>query len=433
MERLWTTDLLKHVGSQVRLAGWLLRRRQLGAISFLIVRDGQGTAQVVIEDPALIEQTAALHPESVLVIDGLAVHSEQAPGGVELRAEHIDVLVEPHEPPPFDLFRPQIAAQLPTVLDRAPVALRHTKLRARFRLMAAALKGFRNTLDGLGFTEIATPKIVASATESGANVFQLDYFGQPAFLAQSPQFYKQMMVGVLERVYEVGPVFRAEPHDTPRHLNEYLSLDVEMGFIRDHTSVMAVATRVIAGMVESTTSADQVNIMLENRDSLSPPTDIPSIHFAEAMDLIGLATGEDLSGENDLAPAHERWLGDWARREHGSEFLFVTGYPMAKRPFYTHPDRSRPEYSNSFDLLFRGLEIVTGGQRLHRYKDYLEALAARGADAEPYEGYLQAFKHGMPPHGGFALGVERFIARLCGISNVRETTLFPRDLHRLTP
>ncbi len=433
MERLWTTDLSAHAGSRIRLAGWLLRRRQLGAISFLILRDGRGTAQVVIEDPLLIERTASLPPESVLVIDGQAVHSDQAPGGVELRAEFVDVLVEPHEAPPFDLFRPQIAAQLPTVLDHAPLSLRHERLRARFRLMAAALAGFRRTLDGLGFTEIATPKIVASATESGANVFQLDYFGRPAFLAQSPQFYKQMMVGVFERVYEVGPVFRAEPHDTPRHLNEYVSLDAEMGFIQDHTSVMAVLTQVIAGMVESVMAVTEADITIENSHGLAPPKHIPSIHFAEAMEMLGRTTGEDLAGEIDLAPSHERWLGEWARSIHGSEFLFVTGYPMAKRPFYTHPDPARPEYSNSFDLLFRGLEIVTGGQRLHRYQDYVDALASRGADVGPYEGYLQAFKHGMPPHGGFALGVERFIARLCGVSNVRETTLFPRDLHRLTP
>jgi len=196
VERIWTTDLLSHAGGHVRLAGWLLRKRQLGAITFLILRDGQGTAQVVVEDPALIERAATLSPESVLAIEGQAVCSEQAPGGIELRAERLEVLVEPTEPPPFDLFRPQIAAQLPTLLDHAPVALRHERLRDRFRLMAAALAGYRRTLDGLGFTEIATPKIVASATESGANVFRLDYFGRPAFLAQSPQFYKQMMVGV---------------------------------------------------------------------------------------------------------------------------------------------------------------------------------------------------------------------------------------------
>ncbi len=433
VERIRTTELLSYAGHDVRLEGWLHRLRQLGGVSFLILRDGYGTAQVVIDDPTLNQTASRLNAESVLRIEGQVVESAQAPGGVELRASSLNVLSESAEPPPFELFRPALTAQLPTILDHAPVALRHPGVRARFRLMAAALRGFRQTLDGLGFTEVATPKIVASATESGANVFRLDYFGRPAYLAQSPQFYKQMLVGVFERVYEVGPVFRAEPHDTPRHLNEYLSLDAEMGFIDDHHTVMKMLTRVVAGMLEELQRCDEVDITSDNWEYLHPPSSIPEIHFSDAMRLIGQATGEDLADEIDLAPSHERWLGDWARREHGSAFLFVTGYPMAKRPFYTHPDPARPSYSNSFDLLFRGLEIVTGGQRLHRYEDYLAALNARRQDPEPYRGYLETFKHGMPAHGGFALGIERFIARLCGIRNVRETTLFPRDLHRLTP
>ena len=241
------------------------------------------------------------------------------------------------------------------------------------------------------------------------------------------------MVGVFERVFEVGPVFRAEPHDTPRHLNEYVSLDVEMGFIVDHTTVMGTLTRVLQGMAtalreEAANALAALGVALPD----VPPT-IPSIPFADALGLIAEATGEDVRGEPDLAPAHERWLGEWARREHGSDFLFVVGYPLAKRPFYTHPDPRRPGFSNSFDLIFRGLELVTGGQRLHRYEDYLTALGARGLDPAPLAGYLEAFKYGMPPHGGFAIGLERWVARLVGVDNVREATLFPRDLHRLTP
>ena len=242
-----------------------------------------------------------------------------------------------------------------------------------------------------------------------------------------------MMVGVFERVFEVGPVFRAEPHDTPRHLNEYVSLDAEMGFIDDHTTVMAALTRTLAGMMASLHAEAADALALLEIVPPAIPEEIPSIHFADALELVSVATGEDVRGELDLAPAHERWLGDWAQREHGSDFLFVVGYPSAKRPFYTHPDPQRPGYSRGFDLLFRGLELVTGGQRLHRYEDYLAALAERGIDPEPFAGYLQAFKHGMPPHGGFAIGLERFVARLAGIENVREVTLFPRDLHRLAP
>jgi nondiscriminating aspartyl-tRNA synthetase len=433
MERVWTTDLSSHVGERVRLAGWLHRLRQLSGVSFLILRDGKGLAQIVVDDPALIERLAALHSESVLVIEGHAVAEPQAPGGVEIHQPAIEVLSPASAPPPFDLFRPTLKAQLPTILDHAALTLRHPRRRALFRLASTSMAGFRTTLRAMDFVEIQTPKIVASATESGANVFAIDYFGTPAYLAQSPQLYKQIMVGVFERVFEVGPVFRAEPHDTPRHLNEYVSLDVELGFIRDHTTVMDVVTRVVGGMVAAlhADAADAVALLGVTLPEV--PAHIPAIHFAEAQELIFKETGEDVRGEPDLAPAHERWLGDWARNVHGSEFLFVVGYPMAKRPFYTHPDPERPRFSNSFDLLFRGLELVTGGQRLHRYEDYLAALEARGLDPAPLAGYLEAFKYGMPPHGGFAIGLERWVAQLVGAANIRETTLFPRDLHRLTP
>jgi nondiscriminating aspartyl-tRNA synthetase len=360
------------------------------------------------------------------------VAEPQAPGGVEVHQPAIEVL-SPASAPPFDLFRPTLKAQLPAVLDHAALTLRHPRRRAVFHLASASMAGFRTTLRAMDFVEIQTPKIVAAATESGAHVFPVDYFGTPAYLAQSPQLYKQIMVGVFERVFEVGPVFRAEPHDTPRHLNEYVSLDVELGFIRDHTTVMDVVTRVIGGMVAAlrADSADAVALLGVTLPEVS--AHIPAIHFTDAQELIFKETGEDVRGEPDLAPAHERRLGEWAHNVHGSEFLFVVGYPMAKRPFYTHPEPQRPEFSNSFDLLFRGLELVTGGQRLHRYEDYLAALGARSLDPAPLAGYLEAFQYGMPPHGGFAIGLERWVAQLVAAANIRETTLFPRDLHRLTP
>jgi nondiscriminating aspartyl-tRNA synthetase len=433
MERIWSTQLREHAGERVRLAGWLHRLRRLSNVSFLILRDGQGTAQVVLDDPALIDRIAALPLESVLSIVGRAVAESQAPGGVEVREPELEIITIASAPPPFDLFRPSLKAQLPTILDHAAVSLRHPRHRALFRLSDAAMHGFRETLGGLDFTEIQTPKIVASATESGANVFAIDYFGRPAYLAQSPQLYKQIMVGVFERVYEVAPAFRAEPHDTPRHLNEYVSLDAEMGFIRDHTTVMAVLTQVMAGMVASLREQADDAVALLGLTLPEVPPSIPALHFADALELVSRQTGEDVRAEPDLAPPHERLLGEWARREHGSDFLFVTGYPMAKRPFYTHPEPGRPAYSNSFDLLLRGLEIATGGQRLHRYDDYLEALRRIGQNPEPLAGYLEAIRHGMPPHGGFAIGLERWVARVADIANVRETTLFPRDLQRLTP
>jgi nondiscriminating aspartyl-tRNA synthetase len=241
------------------------------------------------------------------------------------------------------------------------------------------------------------------------------------------------MVGVFERVFEVGPVFRAEPHDTQRHLNQYASLDVELGFIENHRAVMDVLTTVIRGMLAQVEREAADAVAFLGLELPVVPQEIPIVHFADAQVLLERETGEPIRGEPDLAPAHERWLGGWARRTYAADFLFVEGYPMVKRPFYTHPEPGRPEYSNSFDLLFRGVELVTGGQRLHCYADYLAALAVRGLDQAPLAGYLEAFKHGMPPHGGFAIGLERWVSRLVGASNVREVALFPRDINRLSP
>jgi nondiscriminating aspartyl-tRNA synthetase len=295
------------------------------------------------------------------------------------------------------------------------------------------MAGFRATLGARGFTEIQTPKIVASATESGSNVFKIDYFGRPAYLAQSPQFYKQIMVGVFERVFEVGPVFRAEPHDTTRHVNEYVSLDVEFGFVENHFTVMTLARDVIAGILATLQGGYAAELALLEARLPAVPAEIPHIHFAEAQELILQRHGVDVRGEPDLSPQDERWLGAWAQEERGSDFLFVTGYPMSKRPFYTHPDPTRPGYSNSFDLLFRGVELITGGQRLHRYGDYLDALSRAGYPVAPFESYLEAFRYGMPPHGGFAIGLERLLMQLLDLPNLRLATLFPRDMNRVIP
>lgn len=351
--------------------------------------------------------------------------------GVDDRPCH--VLAAAELPPPVELHRPTLTAALPTILDTAHVTLRHPRLAVVHRIAAASVTGFRATLEAQDFVAVHTPKIVGAATESGANVFALDYFGRPAFLAQSPQLYKQILVGVFERVYEIGPAFRAEPHDTARHLASFTSLDVELGFVEDHRPVMAVLRDVMAGMVAAIRAQAGDAAELLGLSLLEVPAQIPTVHFTEALELIGKGLGEDVVDAPDLAPAHERWLCEWAGREFGSEFVLVEGYPTASRAFYTHPDPARPGYSNSFDLLFRGLELVSGAQRLHRYQDYLAALVARGDDPADFPGYLDVFRHGLPPHGGFAIGLERWVARLVGAANVREVTLFPRDLHRLTP
>ncbi len=431
ISRVLAADVPGHVGQQVTIAGWLHRRRELKSVTFLIVRDRTGLAQVVLRpgDPDVTDLTE----EAVISVRGLVAANPQAPGGAEVTGPVITCLSGPVRPPPLDIYRPAVTASLPVILDGAPASLRHPRLRAGFEVAAASVAGFRDALHGLGFTEVHTPKIVGSVTESGANVFGLDYFGRPAYLAQSPQFYKQAMVGVFERVYEVGPAFRAEPHDTARHLAEYTSLDAELGFITDHREVMAVLREAIAGMAQAVQAEARSAMKVLRAAAPEIPAVIPEIHISDAQELIAREAGWDPRGEPDLSPADEQWLGGWAVREHRSDLLFVTGYPMAKRPFYTHPDPARPGFSNSFDLLFRGMELVTGGQRLHRHGDYLAALADRGEDPAPFAGYLQVFEHGMPPHGGFAIGLERWTARLTGAANVRQVTLFPRDCRRLSP
>jgi nondiscriminating aspartyl-tRNA synthetase len=393
MERILSTELAAHAGEEVVLQGWLHRQRRLANVSFVVLRDRAGLAQIVLDE------SAELMPETVLEVRGRVVTEPQ----VELHDAELTVLAEPAEQPPLELHRPEPKESLPVRLDLAPLALRHPAVRERFRVAARAVQAFRATLDAQGFTEIQTPKLVATATEGGANLFRVEYFDREAFLAQSPQFYKQTMVGVFERVYEVGPVFRAEPHETGRHLSEYVSLDAELGFIDDHRDVMAVVTDVVTAMIEAA-------------GGVAPEPAV--VRFEDVR------TGD----EPDLSPEDERRIC----AEHG-ELVLVEGFPTAKRPFYTHPDPDDPEWSRGFDVLYRGLEIVTGGQRLHRHGDYLAALAERGIDPAPFGTYLDAFRYGMPPHGGFAIGLERFTAQVLGLPNVREATLFPRDRSRLAP
>lgn len=421
--RTLAQHLPARIGEHVTLEGWLHHTRHLSAVDFLLVRDRSGIAQVIIDSPEQRSLLATLPHESVLQVSGTVVASAQAKAGAEVHDAEITPLVVPESEPPFELYKRSLDVQLPTRLDNAALSLRHPIAAATQRLTAAAMRGFRSSLDSYGFTEIQTPKLLESAPEGGSNVFKVDYFGRDAFLAQSPQLYKQIMVGALERVYEVAPAFRAEPHDTSRHVSQYLSLDAEMGFIESHQDVMRLLREAIAGMVSAMQEVDAPGITIPE-----VPAEIPQIHFADALAMLEVDPAEP-----DLAPEHERALGEWAQREYASAWLFVTGYPMAKRPFYTHPQPDDPRWSNSFDLLCMGLEITTGGQRLHRYQDYLAAIDARDMDPAPFAGYLQAFRTGMPPHGGFAIGLQRLIKQIVGASNVREVMLFPRDMHRLAP
>ncbi|EID77436.1 aspartyl-tRNA synthetase [Rhodococcus opacus RKJ300 = JCM 13270] len=408
--------------------GWIHRRRQLATVTFVIVRDRSGYAQVVITDPTVRDHITQLPEETVVRVTGTLTENGKAPGGVEILDPTVSALSAPSQPQPIELWRPTLNATLPTVLDHAALTWRHPTRQAVWKIAAASMAGFRRHLDSVGFTEVTTPKIVDQSTESGANVFTLDYFGKTAYLAQSPQLYKQVLTGVFERVYEIGPVFRAEPHDTARHLAEYVSLDAEFGFIDDHRDVLALLRDTLAAMIEQIRDTAGPAVDTVGAELPVVPEQIPVIHFAEALDLVGAPPDEP-----DLAPEHERLLGKWAKSQFDSDFIAVEGYPAVKRPFYTHPQPGDLRWTNSFDLLFRGLELVTGGQRLHNYTDYTAALITRGEDPAEYAPYLEAMGHGMPPHGGFAIGLERWVTRLLEADNIRYATLFPRDIHRLRP
>ena len=333
---------------------------------------------------------------------------------------------------PLAIGKWKLSTSLEAKLNYRPIALRNLRERAKFKLQEGIVRGFRDFLYGEGFTEIHTPKIGAKSAEGGANVFKLDYFHRPAILQQSPQFYKQMMVGVYDRVFETAPVFRAEKHNTKRHLNEYTSLDFEMGYIDGFEEIMAMET----GFLQYTMKLLKQEYAGELKllDVELPRTDrIPAVRFDEIKRLVSEKYDRRIKNPFDLEPEEESLISRYAKEEWDADFVFVTHYPSKKRPFYAMDDPEDPTFTLSFDLLFRGMEITTGGQRIHDYSRLLEKMEARGMTGEGMEQYLSAFKHGMPPHGGLGIGMERLTMKLMDEDNVRETTLFPRDLSRLEP
>src|SRR5947209_10126554 len=429
--RTLAESLRDKIGQRVRLEGWMHNLRKFGGVNFLQLRDRTGLTQVVLE-PEEVEKLSGLQLESVVAVEGTVADEERAPGGVEVRDAEVEVLVPVTEVLPFEINKKVLKPSLDVFLSNAPVGLRFPVKQAIFRVYADLLAGFREYLIPRGFVEIHTPKLVGSATEGGANVFKLDYFDRAAYLAQSPQIYKQIMVGIFERVFEIGPAFRAEEHSTVRHLNEYTSLDVEMGFISGPDEVMDLLITLLEAMVEAPFARHPLDVKLLGMELPRFGT-IPRITLREAQRIILERHGEDNTTEPDLSPQDERWIGEWADAEYNTDFVFVTHFPTAKRAFYTLPDPADPTYSLSFDLIYKGQELVSGSQRINSYEQQVRALQERGIDAEPFEALLQSLRFGMPPEGGFAIGSERLLMRLAGADNIRETTRFPRDVNRLTP
>ena len=413
---------------EVCVAGWLQQVRQVGRrLAFWILRDRSGWAQVVVSGELALTAPA---PESVVTISGrvVASGSEQ---GYELQASNVSVLTSAAELP-FELHHPQITAGDEQTLNHRVLSLRHERNQAIFRVKAVALQAFRNYLSTAGFLEVQSPKIVATGTEGGAELFPVRYFEQAAYLAQSPQFYKQMLVSAgFERVFEVGPVFRAESHNTSRHTNEFTSLDLELGFIDDPSVLMDLENELLRHIF--TTVAEQCPRELELLGATVPEiTSIPRVTLAAAQAVL-MQEYNHASPRGNLDPAGEKLLCQYAEQCWKTPLIFVTDYPADVRPFYTRANDQAPELTLSFDLLFRGLEITTGGLRIHKYAELLQAMQARGLSPADYSFYLQAFSHGAPPHGGLAIGLERLTARLLELPNVRQATLFPRDRQRLMP
>lgn len=415
-----------------KVEGTIHTVRDMGDVAFVVLRRRDGLLQCVVEKNSSEIDVKSLREESAVVVEGQVRSEKRAPQGIELLAEGIRILSTPEEPVPLAVSKWKMNTSLEARLDKRPVALRNIRERAKFKIQEGLVRGFRDFLYEQGFTEIHTPKISAKGAEGGSNMFRMDYFHRPAVLAQSPQFYKQMMVGVFGRVFETGPVFRAEKHNTKRHLNEYTSLDLEMGFIEGFEEIMAMET----GFLQYTMSLlrEKYEKELKVTGAVLPVTDkIPAVRFDEAKEMVQKKYDRRMKNPFDLEPEEEVLISRLFKEEYGADFVFVTHYPSKKRPFYAMDDPADPRYTLSFDLLFRGMEITTGGQRIHDYRALTAKIKARGMSEEGMEQYLDTFKYGMPPHGGLGIGLERLTMKLLDEDNVRETTLFPRDLGRLEP
>lgn len=430
------SELANYVNEQVTVKGMIHSIREMSFGAFVILRTARDTIQCVYDAEASDYKLPAEVAEGCSVkLTGIVVAGQTKDGSTryEIQIRGIEILSVPADIPPVVISKKQIQCDLNTNLDFRPVTLRNPSQRAIFKIQEGVQRGFREYLTKHNFTEVHTPKINFKGAEGGTNVFKLDYFGKQVYLAQSPQFYKQMLVPVYERVFEIAPVFRAEHHDTSRHLNEYISMDFEMGFIEDFTDIMNMETGVLKYIMEllKTEYKNEVDLL---HVQIPEITEIPCIKFMDAKtDVIMKKFKYQPSDMKDFDPQEEEILGKWAKKQFNSDFLFVTHYPSKKRPFYTMDDPEDPEYTLSFDLLFRGIEITSGGQRIHDYNMQVQKMKDKGLNPEEFETYLMTFKYGAPPHGGLGIGLERLTMHLLNFKNVREAAMFPRDINRVNP
>jgi nondiscriminating aspartyl-tRNA synthetase len=436
MPRTLIKDLHTKVGEAAKVQGWVSVRRDQGKMVFFDFRDRSGSVQGVVlpSEELAIAVAKEVRPEYVVTVSGLVnkrpeknINPDVLNGDLELQVQAIEILAKAEVP--FELGS---ELNLDTYLDNLPYTLRAPKQKAIFKVQAEIIKAYRNFLVSQGFVEFQAPKLIGDDAEGSGEVFEVKYlYEKTAHLATSPQLYKQIMVGVFERVFTTGNVYRAEKSNTTRHVSEYTSIDMEMGFIEDHIEIMRLETKLMRAMCMHVAATCEAEFKLLGAEIPTVPEMIPYMKLREAQELIFKETGKDNRKEPDLEPEDERWMCEWSKREKNSDFVFITHYPVSKRPFYTYEDPQDPGYTKSFDLLFRGVEITTGGQRRHDYDDLVAGAKMKGLNPENFSFYLQAFKSGMPPHGGWGMGLERLTAKFLGLQNVKEAVLFPRDTNRI--
>jgi len=433
MERTLISKTPEKVGQQVLLKGWVNTRRDHGKIVFLDLRDRSGLIQVVLT----ADQAGKIHTEDVVYVEGLVkarppklVNPKMETGTVEIEAEKVEVAVTAAELP-FDMGQPELELELPTLLDNRALTLRHPKVRAIFKVQEVIIDSFREALKARDFMEFQAPSIISSVPEGGAEVFRIKYYDHEAYLSQSPQLYKSLLVGAFERVFSVNQIFRAEPSVTTRHLAVATSLDAEFGFLDSWKDVLELQEYVVRYIFTQVAEKCPAELALFNATLPRLSDSIPVIKLREAQQIIFERTGRDVRHEKDLAPEDEREICLWAQEKHGSELIFVSHFLTKKKPFYVYPDPQDPGYGFSVDLLGRGVEWSSGGQRLHDYSEIRKAAEEWGLKESDIELYLQSFRYGVPPLGGFALGAERMTMHILGLKNIREASLFPRDMERI--
>lgn len=437
MTRILTTDIAAHVGETIILRGWLHKKRLLGGLNFITLRDRTGLAQTKIDNKEEVEKLRGLQIGTILTLEGTVVADDRAPGGAELHDVTVTVEVPVTDEPPIEIDKPleHKSENLDTLFEHRVVGLRNLQETAIFKVQAALKEAARVYLRSQDFTEFNSPKLLPQATEGGAEVFKLDYFGKEATLAQSAQFYKQIMVGVFERAFEINPTYRAEPSATTRHMTEFIHIDAEMGFTT-FEELLATTGGLLKSVTESVWQTNADDLKKWQAKPVVLADEIPQLSLEQVHELYSKATGEDTRGEKDLRPDEERWITEYAKKNLGSEAVFVTEWPVSEMKFYHKKSESNPDIAERADLIFRGVEIATISMRENRYEVLLEQLrmiAGGDPDNEGFKYYLQAFKYGLPAHGGFGMGLERLTQKVIGLNNVKEASLFPRDINRLGP